>query len=352
MKRFIKTLGSAMALTLVLGLCSGCGNAQKNVSYEYNADEYIRLGSYKGIEVTLGDYTVTDEDLQNVISQIRERYVYYNVVDRAAKEGDEVTLDFDAYISGGKVEGFSGNDFSVIIGSGNFIIDGFEEELIGLKEGDSRAITGLRVPENFTVQESFAGRAITFNIEVLSVAEPVIPEYNEELVNAVSKGKIKTVDEYNQELMRMLEENAVTNRYNDKYNQILDQIVSNTEVIKELPAEYIETKRAAIQEELTQYTILYDMSEEEYLEKYYGVSTADEYITNQITLEFIFQQIIKQENLTVTEKYYKEHLDELAVERGYTNTSQFVEKFTEDGIVKMMLLDMAEDLIMDSAVEK
>lgn len=352
MRKIVKAVSFAMIMTMALGMFSGCGNTPKKVTYDYNANEYVQIGSYKGIEVTPGDYTVTDENLQDVISQIREKYVYYEKVNRAAKEGDQVTLNFDAYISGGRVEGFSGDEFDVIIGSGDFVIDGFEEAIVGLKEGDARAVTGLRVPEDFKIEESFAGRAITFNVEVLNVAEPVIPEYNDDLVKAVSKGEFATVDEYNQELLRMLEENAVINRYNDKYNQILDKIVANTEVIKDLPAEYIETKTAAIQEELTRYTILYDMSEEEYLQRYYGVTTAEEYARNQIMLEFVFQEIIEKENLTVTEKYYKEHLAEAAADRGFTSADSFVESYTESGVVKTMLVDMAVDVIMDSAVEK
>lgn len=352
MRKFVKTVSSAMVLTMALGMLAGCGNTAKKVTFEYNPDEYIQLGEYKGLEVTLKDYTVTDENLQDVISQIQEKNVYYNEVDRTAKEGDEVTLNFDAYISGGKVEGFSGQDYKVVIGSNDFIIEGFEDALVGLKKGDTRAIPGLRVPEDFATEEKYAGRAITFDVEILSVSEPIVPEYNDELVTSVSGGEFTTVDTYNQELMRMLEENAVTNRYNDKYNQLLDKIVANTTVIKDLPAEYIETKLEDIQEEITQFTVLYNMSDEEYLQKYYGVSTAEEYAGNQILLEFIFQKIIEQENLTVTESYYKEHLAEMAAKRGYTDTEKFVEKYTEEGVVKAMLLDMAMDIVMDSAVEK
>lgn len=352
MRKFVKTVSSAMALAMTVGMLAGCGNTAKKVTFEYNPDDYIQLGNYKGLEVTLGDYTVTDEDLQDVISQIQELNVNYNEVDRAAEAGDEVILNFDAYISGGKVEGFSGTDYEVVIGSNDFIIDGFEDALIGLKKGDSRAITGLRVPEDFTTEEKYAGRAITFNVEILSVSEPVLPEYNDELVSTVSNGEFTTVDTYNQELLRMLEENAETNRYNDKYNQLLDQVVNNTTVIKDLPSEYIETKLKDIQEEITQFTVLYNISEEEYLQKYYGVSTAEEYAENQIMLEFIIQKIIEQENLTVTEKYYNEHLAEMAESRRYTDTEKFVEKYTEEGVVKAMLLEMAMDVVMDSAVEK
>lgn len=352
MRKLCKSVSAVLAMTLAMGLFTGCGNKVMNVSYDYNADDYVKLGEYKGIEVELGDYTVTDEDLQNVIDQITEKFVNYEVVDRPAQDGDMVVVSFDSYISGSKVEGFSGTDYQLIIGSGEFLIDGFEEALVGLSAGEKRAITGLHVPENFATEEKYAGRAITFNIDIAGVYEPVIPAYDDELVVNVTDGEFTTVDAYNQELMRMLEENAQTNYYNDKYNQVLDKIVADSEVIKDFPAEYIESKKESIQGEVEKYTILYDMTDVEYLMKYYGVETVDEAAYNQILLEFIFQQIIANEKLTVTESYYKEHLQETADSRLYSSVDKFVANFTEEGVVKCMLLDKAEDLIMEAAVEK
>lgn len=352
MRKFLKGISVALTMTLAMGLFTGCGNKVKEVTYDYNADEYIKLGDYKGIEVELEDYTVTDEALQDVIEQIREKYTEYHVVDRAAQDKDMVLVSFDAYISGNKVEGFSSTDHQVIIGSGEFVIEGFEEALIGLSAGDKRAITGLKVPENFSTEASYAGRAITFDIEVSGIHEPVLPEYNDELVNKITEGEYTTAEAYNENLMGMLEENAVTNKYNEKYNDVLDVIVANTEVIKDLPAEYIESKSAGIQEEVSRYTVLYSMTDSEYLMKYYGVETTEEAAKNQIMLEFIFQEIIENENLTVTEKYYEDNLADTAAKRNYSTTTKFVEQFTEMGAVKCMLLDKAETLILDSAVEK
>lgn len=352
MRKFFKGVCTALAMTLVMGAFTGCGNKEMKVSYNYNAGDYIKVGNYKGVEVELDDYTVTEEDLQDVIDQIINKYVNYDIVDRAAQEGDKVILSFDAYISGGKVEGFSGTDYELVIGSGDFLVDGFEEAMIGLSAGEKRAITGLHVPEDFSTVEKYAGRAITFNIDIDGVYEPVYPTYADDFVTAVTEGEFTTVDDYNKELTRMLEENAATNRYNDKYNQILDKIVSGTEVIKDFPEEYISSKAASIQEEVDKYKILYDMTDSEYLQKYYGVETVEEVAKNQIMLEFIFQEIIENEKLTVTENYYKEHLQETADSRNYSSVDKFVNSFTKEGAVKCMLLDKAADLIIEAAVEK
>lgn len=352
MKKFIKGVSAALAMTLTVGLFTGCAGKTKNVTFDYNADDYVKVGQYKGLEVSVDDFTVTDDDLQDVIDQILNSYLDYHIVDRPAQEGDQVLLSFDAYISGSKVEGFSSDDYELVIGSGDFLVDGFEEAMIGLSAGDSRAITGLKVPDDFTAESKYAGRAITFNIDVAGVYEPAIPVYADDFVTEITNGEFTTVDAYNKELMRMLEENAETNRYNDKYNKLLDQIVSGTEVIKDFPAEYVDEKVQAIKTEMEKYLPLYDMSEEEYLLKYYGVKTPEEVADSQIRLEFIFQSIINQENITVTEKYYKDHLSETADLRNYTNTDKFVDAYTENGAVKCMLLDKAEKIIVDSAVEK
>lgn len=352
MKKFFKGVSTVLAMTLAMGIFAGCTSKVKTVTYDYDAAEYIKIGNYKGIEVEMDDYTVTDEDVQDIIKQLREKYMEYQIVDRAAQEGDMVVVTFDAYISGGKVEGFSSADYQVIIGSDEFIIDGFEDALIGLGAGEKRAITGLKVPDDFAGEASYAGRAITFNIDIAGVYEPVLPTYDDAFVTEVSLGDITTVDDYNAEIKKMLEENAVINRYNDKYNKILDAIVADSEVLKDFPAEYVESKMASIQEEVNRFTVLYSMTEEEYMSQYYGVNSIEEAAKNQIMLEFIFQQIIVEEKLSVTEKYYEEHLEEAAEKRNYSTVEKFVNFFTEEGVVKCMLLDQATDLIMESAVEK
>ncbi|MGN0160686.1 MAG: trigger factor [Lachnospiraceae bacterium] len=353
MRKTGRGLSVVMAMTMAMGLLAGCGNGKvKDVSFTYNAGEYVQLGEYKGIEITVDDYTVKDEDLQNVIDQIREKKVRYNVVEREAKDKDLVNLSFSAYISGVKVEGFSSNDYKAVIGSNQFLVDGFEEALIGLKAGDTRAITGLRIPENFAQEASYAGRAVTFNVEILGVYEPELPEYNDAFVIEVTGGEYTNVSDYNASLMEQLQENAETNRYNDKYNKVLDKIVENSTVLKDFPEEYIASKSEGIQTEVDKYKVLSGQTDEEYLMQYYGVSTVEEAAKNQILLEFIFQQIIVNENLKVTQKYYDEHLTEASETRNYSSPEKFVKAFTEDGVVKCMLLDQATDIVMNSVVEK
>lgn len=348
LRRFAAVLTTAALLTGILGGCSG---RKYNVSYDYDSSEYINIGEYTGIEVELGDYTVTDESLQNVIDQVVRKYVNYSIVDREAKEGDQVLLNFDAYISGNKVSGFSGEDYELVLGSNSFLVEGFEEQIMGLSAGDKRAVTGLRVPETFTQEASYAGRSVTFDVEVLGVYEPVYPDYTDDFVTEISDGKYLTTAEYDKMLIGQLEDNAVTNRYNDKYDVLLDKIVASTDIIKEFPEEYVTKKVEEITRNAEFYSGLYDYTTDEYIQKQYGAENAKAAAEDIIMLEFIFQEIIEKENFTVTKKYYKDNLMATATKRGYTTTERLVTDYTEDGVVKLMLMDMAEDFIMNSAIE-
>lgn len=350
--RNLRRFAAACTTTaLLVGILGGCDSKKYNVSYDYDSGEYINIGEYTGVEVELGDYTVTDENLQNVIDQIVKKYVNYSIIDREAKEGDQVLLNFDAYISGNKVGGFSGEDYELVLGSNSFLVEGFEEQIMGLSAGDKRAVTGLKIPDTFTQEASYAGRSVTFDVEVLGVYEPVYPDYTDDFVNAISDGKYATTAEYDQMLIGQLEDNAVINRYNDKYDILLDKIVASTDILKEFPEEYVTKKEEEITRTAEFYSGLYDYSTDEYIQKQYGAENAREAAENIIMLEFIFQEIIKKENFTVTEKYYKDNLMATASKRGYTTTERLVSDYMEDGVVKLMLMDMAEDFIMNSAVE-
>lgn len=349
MKILKKFAAAFLTVSLAAGVLAGCNGKTYKVSYDYDASEYIDLGEYKGLSVEVGDYSVTDEDLQNVILQIQEQYCNYELVEREIQEKDRILLNFDAYISGQKVGGFSGENYELVVGSGSFLIKGFEEKLLGLKTGEKRAITGLYVPENFTQEEAYSGRAITFDVEILNVYEPVAAPYDDQFVTALTEGKYSTVEEYNKELMRQLEENAQTNLYNAKYDAVMDKIIAGTTRTKELPEEYVTKKEEEITKTAEFYAGVQDITAEDYLKRTYGVSTAREAAENIILMEFIYQEIIQKENMVITAKDYSKNLMSTAEKRGYISTDRLVSDYQEAGVVKLMLMDMAEALIMNTA---
>jgi len=143
----------------------------------------VTLGEYKGIEVPKAEVTVTDEDVEAEIDRMAERNSRIETVDRAAKEGDTVVLDFEGFDNGVAFDGGKADGYSLKLGSNSFV-PGFEEALIGLAAGDEKDVD-VTFPENYTPE--LAGKPVVFKCKIHEVKETIMPEKDDEFAKDVSE---------------------------------------------------------------------------------------------------------------------------------------------------------------------
>ncbi len=124
---------------------------------------------------------VKDEDLEKMIEKLRGQRVTWSEVERGAQLGDQTTINFKGMIDGEVFKGGSADDVPLVLGSGAMIA-GFEEGLIGAAPGEKRTLE-LAFPDDYRV-DHLAGKPATFEVEVTKVAEPVLPELDDEFVTA------------------------------------------------------------------------------------------------------------------------------------------------------------------------
>ena len=124
-------------------LTSDKSEQNANVSYEkdFNPMDYITLGDYKGMKVSLA---VSQDDIQSEIDSILEEYTSYKKMSGVVKMGDMIHATFDGYIDGKRADSTCGSDY-IHIGSGEWL-PGFEDAIIGVKTGDNKKFT-LDIPE-------------------------------------------------------------------------------------------------------------------------------------------------------------------------------------------------------------
>ena len=142
----------------------------------------IELAELAELEIKRPVAEVTDEDVDNMIQKLREQRTEWEEVDRPAQDGDRLTIDFRGFIDGEAFEGGSAEDVQLVLGSGT-MIPGFEEGLIGARAGEQRTLE-LKFPEDYRV-EHLAGKDATFEVGVKAVAEPKLPEVDEEFVKSL-----------------------------------------------------------------------------------------------------------------------------------------------------------------------
>ncbi|MGM0541545.1 MAG: trigger factor [Pseudomonadota bacterium] len=144
----------------------------------------ITLPEFSGITVEKINAEVTDEDVDNMITRLREQRMAWKPAKSAAKKakkGEQVIIDFVGKIDGVEFDGGAAENAPLELGSGR-MIPGFEDQIIGMKKGEEKVIE-VTFPEDYA-SEALRGKTATFDITVHSVMTKVLPEIDEEFVHS------------------------------------------------------------------------------------------------------------------------------------------------------------------------
>ena len=197
----------------------------------------VKLGKYKGVKVEKADITVTDEEVDAEINKERENNARnIEVTDRAVKDGDITTLDFEGFVDGVAFEGGKGENYPLTIGSGAFI-PGFEEQLIGAEIGKEVEVN-VTFPEDYQA-EDLKGKAAVFKCTVKEIKEKQLPELDDEFASEVSE--FETLAEYKADVKGKLEERKAKEAKDAKEAAVIEEIVKDSEM--EIPEAMLATQQ-------------------------------------------------------------------------------------------------------------
>jgi trigger factor len=205
-------------------------------------------------EVTLGAYTdysfglevpdVTDEQVSQVIEELREQQATLRPVDgRGAAEGDIASVKFTGTIDGEPFEGGSADRLPVVIGEDR-MIPGWEQQLIGLEVGGTKGFD-ITFPEDYRVEE-LRGKEAHFEVELLDLREKLLPEVTDDFAKSV--GDVETLEELRAEIRDAMEKRADAEARHVFGDRIIDFAVSNATV--ELPEVMITNEVEIMRDEL------------------------------------------------------------------------------------------------------
>ena len=186
-----------------------------------------KIGTYKGLSASKEEVKITDEDVENELKPYIQRATRLVNVEREAKEGDTVLIDFEGFDNGVPFEGGKGENYALELGSHSFI-PCFEECVFCLKPGDEKDLD-VTFPEDYTPE--LAGKPVVFKIKVHEVKEPQPPVLDDEFAKDVSE--FDTLDEFKKDLGEKLKErreHAAEHAFEDA---VMDALIENLEV--ELP---------------------------------------------------------------------------------------------------------------------
>jgi len=259
----------------------------------------IELPDYTKLKIAQPTVDVTPADVTEVLNSLKERAGDKQAVDRAAKAGDEVMIDFKGTDKkGAAINGASGTDYPLILGSNNFI-PGFEDNLLGLKAGAEKTFT-LKFPKDYGVS-ALANKDVTFAVTVKKVQSITLPKLDDDFASKV--GPFKTVAELKADIKKQLTAERQQTADRDFHNQILEQITAKSKL--DVPAALVKEQLDTAEREERQNLMYRGQTWEEHL-KEEGLDEAAHRAKNRIQAEsrvkagLVLSEISDKENIRVT----------------------------------------------------
>ena len=271
------------------------------VEYYYVTRPEVKLGQYKDLEIAKDNVEVTEEDVENELKALQQKNVELQVKEGEIALGDTANIDFKGFVNGVAFEGGEAKGYDLEIGSGAFI-PGFEEQLVGAKEGQDLDIN-VTFPEQYS--KELAGKPAVFKIHVNSVKEKVVPEINDDLALDANIEGVSNLEELKEHLRKTVSSKKEQEADNNSFTKLLDTIfdASEVEVPERAALEEAKGQLENFKQQVAQRGIPYDKyleitgaTEESLLENMKNDSNKN------LKASFVLQEIARIENVGVTQE--------------------------------------------------
>ena len=176
----------------------------------------VKLGDYKDLTAEKNEVTISDEDIDNELKPFISRATRVVTVEREAKNGDTVVIDFEGFQDGVPFEGGKAEGHSLELGSGSFI-PGFEEQMVGMTIGEERDLH-VTFPEQYHA-EDLKGKDAVFHVKLHAITREELPDVDDEFAAEVSD--FDTLAEYRADLEKKMQEAVLSIKKKYGKNAIL-----------------------------------------------------------------------------------------------------------------------------------
>ena len=312
----------------------------------------VTLGEYKGVEVEKSNVEVTDEDINKEVDKERENNSRtIDVDDRAVESGDIIKLDFDGSVDGVPFAGGKAENYTLTIGSGNFI-PGFEDQLIGTKIGEDKDVT-VTFPEDYH-EKSLAGKEAVFKCKVNAITVKELPDADDEFASEVSE--FETLAEYKEDIKKKLTEKKEKEARAKKEAQAVEKAVENATM--EIPDAMIDTQVQSMMEDFARRMQSQGLSLEQYFQ-FTGMDAKKMHdqmkpeALKRIQNSLVLEAVAKAENIEISDEKVDEEIAKMAeaYKMEVEKLKGIIGDSERDQMKKDLAVQAAADLIADAAKE-
>lgn len=303
----------------------------------------VKLGKYKDLKVKRPEVKVTKEEIDQTISEMRSKYAENVVKDEeVVADGDIAVIDFEGFKDGVAFNGGKGENYDLTIGSNTFI-PGFEEQLIGMKKGETKDIN-VSFPEDYHAEE-LKGAPVVFKVTIKEVKAISIPDLDKDFFADLGMTDLETEED----LRKQVEETIKLRKETDADNKYIDDLLAEAAKTVEidLPETMIHEEAHRMVHQYEEHLQMQGIT----LEQFFKFTNSNEEALmdqmhdeakNRVTYRLMLEEIVKVENLSVSEEEAEKEATTLA-EKYQMTKDEFLKSFGGLEMIKY-------DLTMRSAI--
>jgi len=303
----------------------------------------VKLQGLDKIEINVPDVEISDADCDDMIDNLRKQKATWKTVEREAKEGDQVIVDFDGQLKGEPIEGGKGKEVAIVLGQGQMLPD-FEEALFGIKAGDEKSFK-VKFPKDYHAEE-LAKKKVDFSVVVHRVEEQELPPLDDSLAEryGVTEGGLdKLRDDVVANMQREVEQKTRAD--------IREQTMTGL-----LAANPVEVPKSLIRQEA--HTMQHEAMRQLGVEDHAQAPPIDGFLENaekRVRLGLLIRRLVDDNNIQVDAERMKERVANICAD--YENADEMATTYMNDPkamqqLEPMVIEEQAVDWLAKNGVEK
>lgn len=306
----------------------------------------VTLGKYKKLKSLETKVEVAEKEVDEIIERIKQGFATKKEVKRAAKMGDEATIDFTGYKDGEAFKGGEGKDYPLTLGAKQFI-PGFEEGIVGHKAGEEFDLE-LKFPKDYASKD-LAGKDTVFKVILKKVSEIELPELDDEL--AQKAGPFKTAADLKADIKREMTDQKKREADEKNKEELVKQLVECSEAAA--PKILVKDQATAIERDFSQNLMYQGKTLEDYV-KEQGFKNKEEWLEKEINAKaeervkagLVLAELSKVEKIEGSTKELQERVE--SYKKQYANNPDMQKQFDTPEAQR----DIANRMITEKTVER
>jgi len=314
------------------------------ITAELDVRPQLTLPDVSTIEVTVPDAVVTDEDVDEQLAALRERFATFAEVERPAQDGDFVSIDLSAAKDGEQIEAAQASGMPYTIGQAR-MLDGLDEAVIGLSTGETKTFSTQ------LVGGELVGQDVDVTVTLQGVKQQELPEADDEFAQTASE--FDTIEELRADLVERVTRGKRMEQANEARDAVLDAVINTLDVPlpETLLADEIGSRRQQIEQQLAFAGIAF----EQYLED--EGQTAEEFeaelerrVRDALVGQFVLDQLVETEEFGIDDNELSQHIMRRAQQSG-EDPNAYIQHIMEHNHVPEMMTEVLRGKALASLVE-